>query len=403
MAQTRALPGGRDVVRFAWRWWDRLAVQPCPRPWRPGGAGCGHAAPGVAIATAGRRWRGPVGLNLRGRTSRLAWTRRLSLVAAVTWPSREESSGSAPSPGVIRRGGCRWRSAPWPLLSSSPGRSRPEAGREPARAGLCAAGLRAARPGHDPCRGITGSYGKTTTKNYIAYLLGGERNVVASPRSFNNRAGPHPHGQRAPDAGTDVLVAEMGAYGPGRSRPSAHGCARGGSHHFDRPRAPGAFGTLERTLEAKAEITSGARLVVLNVDDSRWRRWPSVSKGPRRWSAASGTDAAADVAVLAHDDGLELTVAGKRVRGSPAEARVPRPSGRTRPAQLAVALELGISARAVAAPGLARFRRAQPPPAALGPRAVTSCSTTPSTPTRPAPAMPSRCSRHSRRRVGGCW
>ena len=45
--------------------------------------------------------------------------------------------------------------------------------------------------------GITGSYGKTTTKTYVAHLIAGDRSVVASPRSFNNRAGLAAHGQRA--------------------------------------------------------------------------------------------------------------------------------------------------------------------------------------------------------------
>ena len=62
---------------------------------------------------------------------------------------------------------------------------------------------------------ITGSYGKTTTKNYVSYLLAADRGVVASPRSFNNRAGLSRTVNEHLADGTEVLVAEMGAYGPG--------------------------------------------------------------------------------------------------------------------------------------------------------------------------------------------
>ena len=46
--------------------------------------------------------------------------------------------------------------------------------------------------------GITGSYGKTSTKSYAGHLLSGTFRVVASPRSFNNRAGLAPGGEREP-------------------------------------------------------------------------------------------------------------------------------------------------------------------------------------------------------------
>lgn len=58
--------------------------------------------------------------------------------------------------------------------------------------------------------GITGSAGKTTTKDLLAAALGRARRVVASPGSFNNEAGL-PLTLLAADTETEVVVAEMGA------------------------------------------------------------------------------------------------------------------------------------------------------------------------------------------------
>ena len=118
--------------------------------------------------------------------------------------------------------------------------------------------------------GVTGSYGKTTTKNYIAFLLAGDRAVLASPRSYNNRAGLSRTVNEHLAPGTEVLVAEMGAYGAGEIaalcewlRPEIAVITSIGPAHLER------FGSLEQTLEAKAEITATAQVVVLNVDDAR--------------------------------------------------------------------------------------------------------------------------------------
>jgi UDP-N-acetylmuramoyl-tripeptide--D-alanyl-D-alanine ligase len=61
---------------------------------------------------------------------------------------------------------------------------------------------------------ITGSYGKTTTKDLARAALGAERRVVASRASFNNELGV-PLTMLEVDAGTEVLVAEVGARNAG--------------------------------------------------------------------------------------------------------------------------------------------------------------------------------------------
>ena len=65
-----------------------------------------------------------------------------------------------------------------------------------------------------PVVGITGSVGKTTTKDLLAAVLGRDRRVWASRRSFNNEIGVPITLLSAPDD-TEALVVEMGARGAG--------------------------------------------------------------------------------------------------------------------------------------------------------------------------------------------
>ena len=135
---------------------------------------------------------------------------------------------------------------------------------------------------------LGGSYGKTSTKGYLAHLLAGRYSVVASPRSFNNRAGLARTVNELLVPGTDVLIAEMGAYGPGEIAelcrwlpPEVAVITAIGPVHLER------FKSLDRTLAAKAEITVGAETVVLNVDDPAPRRaWPT-SSSPARDASSS--------------------------------------------------------------------------------------------------------------------
>ncbi len=62
--------------------------------------------------------------------------------------------------------------------------------------------------------GITGSVGKTTTKDLSAAAVAGGRRVHASERSFNNELGVPLTLLNAPDD-TEVTVVEMGARGTG--------------------------------------------------------------------------------------------------------------------------------------------------------------------------------------------
>jgi UDP-N-acetylmuramoyl-tripeptide--D-alanyl-D-alanine ligase len=62
--------------------------------------------------------------------------------------------------------------------------------------------------------GITGSCGKTTTKNMLVGLLSDQLRTVGSPASFNNDVGV-PHSLLLADEDTEALVLEIGTNAPG--------------------------------------------------------------------------------------------------------------------------------------------------------------------------------------------
>lgn len=122
--------------------------------------------------------------------------------------------------------------------------------------------------------GLTGSSGKTTTKDLIAQLAALVGPTVAPPGSFNNELG-HPYTalQAAPE--TLFLVLEKGARGPGHIRylceiapPRLAVVVNVGVAHI------GEFGSVEAIAEAKGELVEALPadgVAVLNADDPRVR------------------------------------------------------------------------------------------------------------------------------------
>jgi UDP-N-acetylmuramoyl-tripeptide--D-alanyl-D-alanine ligase len=158
---------------------------------------------------------------------------------------------------------------------------------------------------------ITGSYGKTSTKGYVAHLLAGAKAVVASPASFNNRAGLARAVNEHLVAGTEVFVAEMGTYGKGEIAELCSWCPPDiavitavGPVHLER------MGTEEAIVEAKAEILERARVAVLNVDHPLLRRLGDErAAAGQRVVRCSATWSEADVAVL----GPQVCASGRKV------------------------------------------------------------------------------------------
>jgi UDP-N-acetylmuramoyl-tripeptide--D-alanyl-D-alanine ligase len=116
--------------------------------------------------------------------------------------------------------------------------------------------------------GVTGSAGKTSTKDLLAAVLAEAGPVIAPPGSLNTDVGAPLTVLRA-DLDTAHLVVEMGARATGDvarlcaiARPHTAVVLNVGSAHL------GEFGSRQAIAQAKGELVEGAsELAVLNADD----------------------------------------------------------------------------------------------------------------------------------------
>ena len=118
--------------------------------------------------------------------------------------------------------------------------------------------------------GITGSSGKTSTKDLIAAVLRPLGEVVAPPGSFNNELG-HPWTVLRATRDTDFLVLEMSARHPGNiaalagiATPSIAAVLNVGTAHL------GEFGSREVIAQTKSELVQAvpdSGVAILNADD----------------------------------------------------------------------------------------------------------------------------------------
>ena len=339
-----------SVSRFALRWWRQgpnvvlgLAVVL--------GVVLAEQAPLAAVAGSAALATGPFGLSLRGRTSALAWTTRLRTLAGV-WAvlylvvvGAGVAAGFGPTVAALA-------AALTPLLIDAALAVTAPWERRRVEPFVARAVARLAEVGPTVVA-VTGSYGKTTTKGYVAHLVGGSRPVVPTPASFNNRAGLARAVNEHLAPGTEVFVAEMGTYGKGEIADLCRWCPPEvavicaiGPVHLER------MGSEEAIVAAKSEILEGARVAVLNVDhpllaalaDNRERagqrvvRCSGVSTGA---GAGAGGVATVDVVVV---DG-EVLRNGRRI-GTVPKMLAAAPTNVA--CAVAAALEVGVAEEAVA-------------------------------------------------------
>ncbi|MCB7137781.1 UDP-N-acetylmuramoyl-tripeptide--D-alanyl-D-alanine ligase [Cellulosimicrobium marinum] len=172
--------------------------------------------------------------------------------------------------------------------------------------------------------GVTGSVGKTTTKDLLGQLLRPEGPTVVPRGSFNNEIGL-PLTVLEADEDTRFLVLEMGASGVGHlayltrlAPPDVSVVLVVGSAHL------GEFGGIEAVARAKAEIVEGLApggTAVLNADDLRVTAMADVAPGD---VVRFGTIPSADVRA----EDLRIDRAGRasfvlRVRDGGQESGVP--------------------------------------------------------------------------------
>jgi UDP-N-acetylmuramoyl-tripeptide--D-alanyl-D-alanine ligase len=288
-----------SVTRFATRWWRSTATNLVGAL---GGAVAAVASlwfPLVGILTAVVVAAGPLGLSVRGRTSPLAWTRRVRTLAAV-WALLEAVVVvvgwvlGVPSVAAVVA------AMAVPLLVDMACAVASPFERRASTSFVDQASRRLAAV-HPTIVAITGSFGKTSTKNHVAHIVRAARSVVATPASFNNRAGLARAVNEHLAEGTEVFVAEMGTYGPGEIADLCRWCPPDiavitaiGPVHLER------FGSEDRIVTAKAEIIEHADRVVLPVDDRRLAALADAAAAAgKRVYRCSTTDRSADVCVVA--------------------------------------------------------------------------------------------------------
>ena len=120
--------------------------------------------------------------------------------------------------------------------------------------------------------GITGSTGKTSTKDLLAAVAGVKFRTVAAERSHNNELGV-PLTLLRTNGDTEVVVCELGARGPGQIRdlcsfvrPQIGVVTNVGVTHYEQ------FGSVDAIVAAKAELVASlpeGGVAVLNADDPR--------------------------------------------------------------------------------------------------------------------------------------
>jgi UDP-N-acetylmuramoyl-tripeptide--D-alanyl-D-alanine ligase len=131
-----------------------------------------------------------------------------------------------------------------------------------------------------PVIGITGSIGKSSTKELLSGVLGTRRRVLKSPKSYNNEYGlPLSMLLIGPD--TDIAVLEMGTFGPGElaslaaiAHPSIAIVTNVGHTHLER------MGSQDGIARAKGELVAALPpdgVAVLNGDDPRVRAMATLT------------------------------------------------------------------------------------------------------------------------------
>ena len=305
-----------SVIRFVWRWWAHGPLDVSIATIALGGVVASAFAVAAGLASGVIVALGPFRLGLRGRSSALTWTRRLCTIVAI------EAALAGVIVGIVSATS-GVRGAVTAVVACAVGVpilvELALLGDRPIEAAVSRRYVRAARARLDAIQplvvGITGSYGKTSTKRYLADLVSGSKVVVASPKSFNNQAGLARAVNETLTSGTEVFIAEMGTYGQGEIaamcrwlRPSIAAITAIGPVHLER------FRSLDRTLAAKREIFATASTAVLNVDDERLASLSGfLQQEGKRVIACSVAERSNHVALVVDDGSVEIIIEGRSI------------------------------------------------------------------------------------------
>ncbi len=133
--------------------------------------------------------------------------------------------------------------------------------------------------------GITGSYGKTSVKDYLASILQESYPTLKTEASKNSPIGIAEAVMRSLIPSHEVFVVEMGAYKRGEiTRMSEMVRPEIGIVTAINPQHQDLFGTIETTMKAKYELLhtlQGRKIAIINLDDERVKTLGS-------WAAEEG-------------------------------------------------------------------------------------------------------------------
>ena len=180
--------------------------------------------------------------------------------------------------------------------------------------------------------GVTGSSGKTTTKNLIRDVLSHELSVVATKANQNNELGV-PATLLAADVDTQAVVVEMGMRGEGQitalaelARPNWGLVSNVGTSHIE------LLGSREAIAHAKAELyealPDGSGLAFVNADDDyavdmcEWARLEE--RGVQAVYYSAGGTSVVDVCSTIAGGGTTMAVEQTSTTDVPPAAGVPR-------------------------------------------------------------------------------
>ena len=175
-----------------------------------------------------------------------------------------------------------------------------------------------------PVVAITGSNGKTTTKDYTSHILSQKYRVVKTRKNFNNEIGV-PKTVLELDSSIEILVVEMAMRGVGQIRelarivePDIAVITNVGESHFE---LLGSYEAIARTKSEILEFIQPGGNAVLNSDD-KWY-WYMTEKSPEKIKSF-GIKRTADVKLLESTnrglDGYDLKI---DVEGETCEFHLP--------------------------------------------------------------------------------
>ena len=145
-----------------------------------------------------------------------------------------------------------------------------------------------------PVVGITGSYGKTSTKNIINDILNVKLNSMPSPKSFNTPYGLISSINKYLDKFNDIFIAEMGAFKIGEIKancklvhPKYGIITTIGEAHLE------TFGSRENIMKGKFELVESLPsdgLAILNGDDEYQLKYKIKNKCSVKWIGIDNKD-----------------------------------------------------------------------------------------------------------------